>query len=131
MTAPKTLKAALEVIEHQEKDCSDAKEQARNEYSRRLKAEERSLSAEKNFVDLKERLFNAETELSRLRGYLARVHEDDVVRDGMVEIENSNGKRQVPRRQPPFTNSAYRDDAGIGLSSLYHNNEKRTHWTSY
>lgn len=131
MTAPKTLKAALEIIEHQQKDCDEARVQAHNEYNKRLKAEETAQLAEKHFADLKERLFNTETELSRLRGYLARVHEDDVVRDGMVEIEDSNGKRQVPRRQPPFTNSTYRDDAGIGLSSLYHNNEKRTHWTSY
>lgn len=131
MTVPKTLKDALEVIEHQQKDCSEAREQATAEYRRRLKAEEAAQLAEKHFADLKERLFNADIELSRLRGYLARVHEDDVVRDGMIEIEDSNGKRQVPRRQPPFTNLAYRDDAGMGLSSLYHNSEKRTHWTSY
>lgn len=94
-----------------------------------MKAEEVAQTTEKHFADLKERLLNAETELSRLRGYLARVHEDDVVRDGMVEIEDSNGKRQVPRRQPPFTTTML--DNSMMPFSAYHDNEKRTHWTSY
>lgn len=79
------------------------------------------------FADLKERLHNAEMENARLRGYLGRVHEDDIVRDGFVEIEDAQGKRSVPKRPNPLAPHQlvqhFFDNEPMGAS--------RTHWTSY
>lgn len=86
-----------------------------------------------HFADLKERLANAEAETSRLNGYLARVHEDDVVRDGLVEIEDANGKRTVPKRQPPMMAVTHQVHTPSMFDEIdtYGRSKKRTHWTSY
>lgn len=140
-STPKTLKAALAEINdlhvqlHQFKDRAEKHYNTYNdERSTRVAAQTERDETHAQFAELKQRLLNAETELSRLRGYLARVHEDDVVRDGMVEIEDVQGKRQVPRRQLPMT-SAYPvdvySDMANGLNAPYGREKKRTHWTSY
>lgn len=109
------------------KECNEA-HKARDE------ALARETQTREHFEDLKQRLLAAETETARLRGYLSRVHEDDIVRDGMIEIEDERGKRTVPKRQPPmmaverdhnFDNSMNRN------SRLYGEARKATHWTSY
>jgi predicted nucleic acid-binding Zn-ribbon protein len=104
------------------------------ERQKRSDAENSLAESRTHFADLKERLSNAEAETARLRGYLARVHEDDVVRDGMVEIEDERGKRQVPKRPPPLESvGTYSMVESIGSTSYdsYGRPKKRTHWTSY
>jgi predicted nucleic acid-binding Zn-ribbon protein len=96
----------------------------------RDKFKQREEKTREQFEDLKKRLLEAETEQARLRGYLSRVHEDDIVRDGMVEIEDSQGKRMVPKRTPPLLSNVY-DSYDTGLGGLAYSNEKKTHWTSY
>lgn len=108
-----------------QRSCVRESNEAKNEAEAALK------ESREHFVDLKERLANAEAEIARLRGYLDRVHEDDIVRDGMVEIEDANGKRQVPKRPPPMQamrQPITRHDLYDDLSG---NRKKRTHWTNY
>lgn len=137
---PKTLKAALKDLEVLRKEYNAESERRSgyydsymNEKSARVAAQTERDETRSQFADLKERLLNAETELSRLRGYLARVHEDDVVRDGLVEIEDGQGKRSVPRRQPPFTMQVSEPYHSPILTTYdnYGREQKRTHWTSY
>lgn len=103
----------------------------------RAKAEEAEASlkeSREHFADLKRALSNAEAETSRLRGYLDRVHEDDIVRDGMVEIEDENGKRMVPKRPPPMRSMEVKSrspDTFTVYDQLSGRQKKRTHWTSY
>jgi septal ring factor EnvC (AmiA/AmiB activator) len=127
---------ARKTIKQLEIELTGARELASNNYDRgqqwRTKAEQAEAALKESrshFADLKERLQTAETELARLRGYMDRVHEDDIVRDGMIEIEDENGKRLVPKRPPQMrsvSNSGM--DAFINHSST---SRKRTHWTSY
>ena len=97
---------------------------AENLYRTARQSEE---EARKQFADLKERLLNAETETARLKGYLERVHEDDIVRDGFVEIEDEKGKRKVPMR--PSHRQSFRPEVNIayGMDDC----QRRTHWTNY
>jgi chromosome segregation ATPase len=84
------------------KSKDDYYQSYRTAQDRATAAEEGLKESRTHFADLKERLANAEAETARLRGYLARVHEDDIVRDGLVEVEDGDGKRSVPRRPPPL-----------------------------
>ena len=64
-------------------------------------AAERDKEAAAHINDLKERLANAESENQRMRGYIARVQEDDVVREDLVKVGDPDGDHQlVPKRKP-------------------------------
>jgi hypothetical protein len=55
----------------------------------------------KNLDEVKERLAFAEAENQRMRGYLERVQEDDVVREELVTVGEPDGEqRMVPKRKP-------------------------------
>ena len=110
-----------------------ALDRLRSERERRDTAEAQVKETREQFGDLKERLLNAEAALSRLNGYLARVHEDDVVRDGMIEIEDDRGKRMVPRRPPPMRAVHYHEGPAMGNSAFAndYSGKPRTHWTDY
>jgi seryl-tRNA synthetase len=89
------------------------------------------------FDDLKERLANSETECTRMRGYIARVQEDDVVREELVATGDPGGEqRLVPKRQhatfPP--RSAYSDLSPQAGGTIYHHRNDRPpprHWVTY
>lgn len=101
-----------------------------DERGRRYSAEKEVETTREQFADLKQRLLNSENECARLNGYMARVHEDDIVRDGFVEIEDENGKRFVPKRPGPQERVIHHG----GLDNYdYINGERRkkTHWTGY
>lgn len=66
--------------------------------NRAMVAERSAKEAREQFDDLKRRLLESETELARLRGYLARVREDDAVREGYMEIDGPQGKITAPKR---------------------------------
>lgn len=74
-----------------------AKEQA-------LEAEARAVKTEKEtraqFVDLKSRLFDATKRIEYLTGYLARVQEDDHVREDLVPVGDPDGETMLtPKRK--------------------------------
>lgn len=127
MAKRKTIEQLEAEVARVSKTRDDNYELYRTAMSRATTAEESLKESRSHFADLKERLANAESETSRLRGYLARVHEDDIVRDGLVEIEDANGKRSVPRRPPPSPNFA----EVAGFQEYDNLGRKRTHWTSY
>ncbi len=130
MTKRKTI-AGLEAELATVRATCDSNYQNGREWRQKADEAEKALKESRShFADLKERLATAESETSRLRGYLARVHEDDIVRDGMVEIEDANGKRQVPRRPPPLE-PVYSSPSLFDEVTSYGERKKRTHWTSY
>lgn len=105
---------------------------------RKIEAELRDISAREaktrtQFEDLKTRLYNAEIENARLRGYLSRVHEADVARDGLVEIEDAQGKRLVPKWAPPqhLKPSIDYAEQNDGYDIMTGRRKPTTHWTSY
>jgi chromosome segregation ATPase len=83
------------------------------------------------FADLKKRLHDAEVENARLNGYLARVREDDAVREELVTVGEPGGEqRLVPKRRyeplasPPEPIEFLRDQYG-------RSREKPKHWIEY
>lgn len=93
--------------------------------------------------DLKERLAVAEAENARMRGYIARVQEDDVVREDLVPVGDPAGEQQlVPKRKPATFGAAnpyfidrsvsegWRGDAGGAMSSC-RDRPKPKHWVTY
>ena len=125
----KSLQAALDSATHGETEMGRKYYAAREERDAARKEVEQVRS---QFADLKRRLLEADTEQARLRGYLARVHEDDIVRDGLVEIEDGQGKRMVPKRPPPMMSASteHYDQFNTGMNG-YGVEKNKTHWTSY
>lgn len=105
-------------------------EKYREAAGRASTAEEALKESRSHFGDLKKRLHDSEAELARLRGYLDRVHEDDVVRDGMVDITDESGTRQVPKRPPPMMRG-YSEPMAVTGYDQFGRQKKSTHWTSY
>lgn len=57
-------------------------------------------SSRADFADLKQRLHAADIDNQFMRGYLARVQEDDAVREDLVTIGEPDGEqRMVPKRK--------------------------------
>jgi hypothetical protein len=90
------------------------------------------------FNDLKQRLVTAEFENQRMRGYLARVQEDDVVREELVRVGAPEGEcLLVPKRKPTAFEQpgqfqlSTNDMAGSG--AMYHDRShaKPKHWVTY
>lgn len=125
-----TKKALVEKYDHLAARYAERGEELSAARTAKREAEERLKESREHFTDLKERLHNAETELARLRGYLDRVHEDDIVRDGMIEIEDEQGKRQVPKRPQPMMAITHHNQFSSGFDQ-YGRPKKQTHWTSY
>lgn len=87
------VKSLTEDLERKRAECSKLREQVTI-----AETEEKRTKAQ--FGDLKERLFNAETDNQRLRGYIARVQEDDTVREELVATGDPAGEqRLVPKRK--------------------------------
>lgn len=101
--------------------------------------EEARRQAAREMDDLKERLASSEAENQRMRGYIARVQEDDVVREELVPTGDPAGEqRLVPKRQPTefFAPSPYqqREEAGRGYGGhmmAAERREKPRHWVTY
>lgn len=94
------------------------------------------------FADLKMRLVSAERANEFMRGYLARVREDDTTQDPLVVVGDPDGEQtKVTQRKlfgefprpDDFTYPAH-NDAGMGASSYRHDEERRRrakHWVNY
>lgn len=94
--------------------------------------------AQMEFADLKRRLHNAELINERMRGYLARVQEDDTVREELITVGEPGGvEKLVPKRKPwhvPDAENAYMDTRA-GSEMQYMSGEElrrqRKHWIEY
>lgn len=117
---------SLEATQHGYwKDVNEARQAA-------AAAREETKEVREQFADLKRRLHESEVQNARLNGYADRVHEDDIVRDGFVEVEDEQGKRQVPKR--PSRAVLYQADEHVGRDFYDQSTgrtKRRTHWTSY
>lgn len=91
--------------------------------------------------DLKVRLANAESECQRMRGYIDRVQEDDVVREDLIATGDPAGEqRLVPKRRPTTfcARSEYSksgldigDDTGVYSPYRDRDRPKPKHWVTY
>lgn len=93
--------------------------------------------ADKRNGELKERLVKAELSVHWMRGYIARVREDDIVREELVLTGDAAGEQvQVPKRKfEPFPGN-YNDVATREIdTSSWIGAERpampRKHWVNY
>lgn len=88
------------------------------------------------FADLKKRLHDSEVEVARLNGYVARVREDDVVREELIAVGDPEGEqRMVPKRKPEYLgnhdSSISPMDSIRGYDSYGNPKPKPKHWIEY
>lgn len=94
------------------------------------------------FNNLKERLATAEFENQRLRGYIERVQEDDVVREELVVAGDPDGQVQLTpkRKHTRFEAPNHRSNAGEIADDFMHRHlhgedemrrRKPKHWVTY
>jgi hypothetical protein len=85
--------------------------------------------------DLKTRLANSEAETQRMRGYIARVQEDDVVREDLVKVGDPDGEHQlVPKRKATAFRQPDPYDAGVMMAATDYGHRPRSnprHWVTY
>lgn len=92
-----------------------------------------------HFADLKQRLVAAELENQRLRGYIQRVQEDDVVREELVMVGDPAGDQQlVPKRKSTvFAEPQHMADAADSGNAWPRSfgeareRKKPRHWVTY
>lgn len=129
-----------------EEALNDANERA-NTYREKATALESENTLLKNqltesrghFADLKTRLLAAETANQFMRGYLARVQEDDVVREDLMTVGDPEGEQHmVPKRKPTAfpRPSDFKEPQGSehGVYDTYGNRRERKtpkHWITY
>lgn len=91
------------------------------------------------FEDLKKRLHAAETANQFMRGYLARVQEDDVVREDLLTVGDPDGEQHmVPKRKPTefkrpedFTRQQSPDEYGLSYHERQNRKGNGRHWITY
>lgn len=88
------------------------------------------------FDDLKQRLALAESLNQRMRGYIDRVQEDDVVREDLIKVGDPDGPEQlVPKRKPThFSEPSPFGEAGCTQATDgYMRRERKPpkHWVTY
>lgn len=116
---------------------ADANADGIREWKKIAEEREKSLTeARKQFDDLKQRLHAADTANQFMRGYLARLQEDDVVREELVETGDPDGERQmVPKRKhTPFPRptdfTTFEGDART-MGYVERERRKPKHWITY
>jgi hypothetical protein len=138
----KELLASIAALQAALKDKVDALEQARGRAEDALARERQTRS---QFDDLKTRLAYAEGEVQRMGGYIARVQEDDVVREELVRTGDPEGHEQlVPKRKPThfadlrvFNNIHSGGDKGCSSVAAFDDFHRRQrveppkHWVTY
>ncbi len=131
------LIAAKAVIEKPTPEVERWQGLCSKEREAREAAQESEKTARKQFNDLKERLSNAEMENQRMRGYIARVQEDDAVREELVTTGDPDGERQlVPKRKPtqffvPGNSSDLSDRDMTSSGYRMYDRPKPKHWITY
>lgn len=128
----KSLKADVEAGKARETQSHAA---ARSHRERMEAAEASAKETREQFADLKKRLHNSEMEVARLNGYLARVHEDDTVREDFLTVGEPDGQqRLVPKRKHGFLGNQEPDYTRFDTGNSYIDdirNRKPKHWIEY
>jgi chromosome segregation ATPase len=119
----KTLKAEIERLQG---EVSRYRRIADEKFAAQQEADKALKESRVHFAELKERLADSESNLSRLTGYIDRVREDDNARDGFDVVDQSR-QFVVPRRDP----SKARETSSIDLHSPNVGGQRRRHWTDY
>lgn len=137
MTKPETRKQLEARLENMAKDVAQARECAAAAKQRADLAERELKQNRKEIDDLKTRLQTSEAVNQRLRGYLDRVQEDDVVREELVLTGDPQGEQQLvsKRKHTRFAEQSEWTEFRDRDSSLYsyHDRQKavRKHWVTY
>lgn len=76
---------------------------------------------------LKGQVLDLTIENARLQGYIGRVQEDDVVRDGVMERTDSEGKKIIVDRRQPVMRVSHADN-GCVASNMGHYSERPQPW---
>lgn len=119
------LKTKLKEVEESSQVYLRQAAQARGERDESIKREQ---DTREKFVHLKEMLSDAKQTIARYEGYLDRVHDSDIARDGLIEITEGDRKRSVPK----WRSQIRRVENHREMSSMQHGADRpRTHWTSY
>jgi hypothetical protein len=133
-----TIKALMSELETLKRNYDISRDDVRKSLAAVKEAENQRNSVVEQFGDLKKRLHNAETEVARLTGYVARVREDDVVREELIAVGEPGGEqRMVPKRKPEYLGNregGY-SDCGVGVTGETffesHRKQKPKHWIEY
>lgn len=100
-----------------------------------ITAQEREKEAREQFADLKKRLHTSEMEVARINGYLARVREDDTVREDLVTVGEPGGEqRMVPKRKPEYLGNREPDYSlaeCMTTDGYGRDRKKPKHWIEY
>src|ERR1700722_11370592 len=88
--AMKQLRAALDNVASYQARNQQVESDLVEQHKLRKTAAVDVQAARANHDDLKKKLYEAEIESARLRGFVERVREDDAVRDPLVEVEDMN-----------------------------------------
>lgn len=108
------------------------------ERTKRYAAEAKAKELQSDWADLKIRLHAAEKANQYMRGYIARVQEDDVVREELVTVGDPAGEQHLrPKRKPTefqtpddFRMPAHTDNYGRFLNDSDRRGKAR-HWITY
>jgi Spy/CpxP family protein refolding chaperone len=135
---PKTRTELEAAIAQLSTDYGRMRQACADEVEKRQRAEAREKETRVQFDDLKQRLVTAEFENQRMRGYLQRVQEDDVVREELVKVGDPEGEcHLVPKRKPtgfaPPVHFPLPAHNMVSDGSMYHDRsrQKPKHWIAY
>jgi hypothetical protein len=133
----KELEAELNNLRSLEKSWRDDRDAER---TARYAAEKDAKEVRQQFADLKERLANAESANQYMRGYIARLQEDDVVREDLVATGDPDGEQVMrPKRKHtsfmrPEDYRSFEDRNLMGyVEQIRHDRDrpKPKHWVTY
>lgn len=134
LTEITALKAALETAHESRRAELAARANAEKE-TRELR--EKIKEIRDQFADLKERIVVAEEANQYMRGYLARVQEDDVVREELVTTGELGGEQMLqPKRKPtrfdkPNSYAKSNERPEFGYTDMVSERRKPRHFISY
>lgn len=128
-----TLKTLGDSLKHTEEKLGRAEAERDRERTNRIGLETKIKEVTQQFDDLKSRLHAAETSNQFMRGYLARVQEDDTVREELIAIGDPLGEQQlVPKRKrTEFPSPNQYTDFNAGGDRFYGNKTNNKHWVTY
>lgn len=131
-----TIKALQEEAAKLKKIGDDNYESGRKWRGLAEEREKQVTTVTEQFADLKKRLHRSEMEVARLNGYLARVREDDTVREELVTTGDiEGGQRLVPKRKHEFLGNSEECGGTLAGAMQYDNygsrREKPKHWIEY
>lgn len=115
----------------------NAKKETEAAASKMLAAYAARDTALKEFADLKDRLYAAERENARLQGYLERVYEDDVAREGFLEVPAGAPEMRLQPRRPAPLRAVNEPSAAAATQALGYadradcRHPRPRHWVNY